>query len=171
MRPSQPTIATGAVAAALAPPVVICAIGVSLLTLAHTQPAWVDGRIGPGLFAQWLSLGVIGLSLIWGAVSLTEVWLPSHRPGAAEPSGSVRFRARAGPGLALLTAVCLFALLLPLAGLVVACAVTGAVAGWGAGDRSPGALGLSALLSGTIAAGIGLTLLPPTTMVWPWGPF
>ena len=170
LRPSEPAITAGAVAAALAPPVVIGAIGALLLTMAHTQPAWLDGRIGPGLFAQWLSMGVIGLSLAWALVSLIDLWRPFRR-AADDPADRVRFRGHAGPGIALLTSVCLFALLLPLAGLAAACAVTGGVAGWGAGDRSPWALGLSALLCGMIAAGIGLTLLPPTTQIWPWSPF
>ncbi len=169
MRAPDPAITTGTVAAALAPPAIICAVGVLLLVLGHTQPAWLDGRVGPGLFAQWLSKGVIGLSMIWAIVSLIEVRRPPSRP--AGPADSVRFRGPLGHGIMLLAAVSLFAVLLPLMGLVTACAVAGGVAGWAAGDRSPRALAFSAVICGTIAAGIGLTLLPPTTQIWPWGPF
>ena len=148
----------------------ICAVGLVFFALARTQPAWVGDRIGPGLFAQWLSLGIVGLSMVWGLLALVAAWLPPRRP-ETEAADGLRLRGNAGPGLALLAAVCLFALLLPTAGLIAACAVTAAVAGWGAGDRSLRALGLSALLGGAVAASVGLTLLPPTTRLWPWGPF
>ncbi|WP_299395572.1 hypothetical protein [Pelagibius sp.] len=170
MRPSASAITPKVVTATVAPPAAIAALGGLLLVLAHTQPAWVSGRIGPGLFAQWLSMGVVALSLLWFAASLAGLWLP-RRHGLAEPEGGARFRGRTTPGLALLTAVALFPVLMPVAGLVAACAVTAAVAGWGAGDRGLRALAASALLAGMVAAGIGLTLLPPTTRLWPWGPF
>lgn len=170
MPPSNQAPPSGRHAQALAPSLIICAVGVVFFALAETQPAWIGDRIGPGLFAQWLSLGIVGLSMVWAVVSLVELWLPPRR-GETEPTGGLRLRGRAGPGLALLTAVCLFALLLPVAGMIAACAVTAAVAGWGAGDRSLGALGLSALLGAAVAASVGLTLLPPTIRLWPWSPF
>lgn len=159
-----------AVAIALFPAVVICLLGVALLMLALTQDAWVSGRIGPGLFAQWLSIGVIGLSLVWAAWSLAELYRLTQ-PTEKDSADAVRLEGRIEQGLALLAAVCLFALSLPHVGLVFACAMTAVVAGWGAGDRGIFALGVSALLGGSVALGIGLTLLPPTIKLWPWGPF
>lgn len=165
----------GTLTRALLAPLTIAAFGVVFFVLAQTQPAWIGAgtaqRIGPGLFAQWLSLGIVGLSLIWAAVELAV--LRRGRPAAPTTqadadSQHVRLDSGVAPGLALLTAVCLFALLLPVAGLVAACAAAAAVAGWGAGDRGPRALGLSALLGMAVAASIGLTLLPPTARLWPW---
>lgn len=183
--PNRP-LSPGTLARALLAPLTIAAVGVVFFALAQTQPAWVgagpQARIGPGLFAQWLSLGVVGLSMLWAAVELASL---RHSRSAAAPDASEdisknvsedlstgpSLRGSTGPGLALLTAVCLFALLLPVAGLIAACAVAAALAGFGAGDRSPRALGLSALLGAAVAASIGITLLPPTTRLWPWGAF
>ncbi|WP_162906605.1 tripartite tricarboxylate transporter TctB family protein [Algihabitans albus] len=178
MSSSNRSVPPGSFARTLLPPLAIAAVGVVFFTLAQTQPAWIGPgpgtRIGPGLFAQWLSLGVVGLSMLWAAIALAGLRRPRHTEATdatTEASGEVRLRGGIGPGLALLAAVCLFALLLPVAGLIVACASAAAVAGWGAGDRDLRALGLSALLGAAVAAGIGLTLLPPTTRLWPWGVF
>lgn len=158
------------VALAVLPAVVVCLLGTAFLAVAITQDAWVGSRIGPGLFAQWLSIGIIALSVIWAALSLAE----HHRIAEAsdrDNADAVRLEGRIAHGLALLAAVCLFALSLPHVGLVFACALTAVVAGWGAGDRGLFALSISALLGGCVALGIGLTLLPPTIKLWPWGPF
>ena len=41
--------------------------GLAMLILAYGQPAWLDAHVGPGLFAQLLSKGVIALGAIWAA--------------------------------------------------------------------------------------------------------
>ena len=151
--------------AALAPALVLAILGAAMVGLAYTQPAWLGARIGPGLFAQWLSKGVVALSVLWGIVILA-----TYRAGGAEapqPDGPRPLV----PGFALLAAVMVFAVLLPVAGLIVACAVAAALASWGTGDRSIRALALSALAAGFATLALGLTLLPPATRLWPWDMF
>lgn len=161
--------ATNALIAALVPPLALCTIGVLILFMAYTQPAWIDDRIGPGLFAHWLAKGIIILSIVWTALSAMRArrWrddeAPSHSLGATRPSWA--------PGLSLLSAVAAFILLMPSAGMVIACAITASIAGWGAGDRRWYALAITAAAAGIIAFSIGATLLPPTTRLWPWSPF
>ena len=168
---SRPSSTFRAVGAAVAPPAVLCLLGALLMGLSYTQPAWIDDRIGPGLFAQWLSKGVVGLALVWAVVSLLNP-ARRHRAGdPIEPTARPGAGARIGPGLALLLAVLLFILLMPITGLVGACTATAVAAGWGAGDRHWRALAASALLAAASALTLGLTLLPPTTRLWPWGPF
>lgn len=155
-----------------ATPTVIGVIGVAFLVLAKTQPAWVDGRIGPGLFAQLLSTSVIGLSIVWAALVTFELYLFRRgRTPAADTPQPARLDGKIVPGLTLLSSVLLFILTMPTTGLAVACALTAAVAGWGAGDRTIRAMLLSAVIAGALSATVGSTLLPPTTKVWPWSPF
>lgn len=150
---------------ALKPPAVLCALGLVMLLLAYTQPAWIDGRVGPGLFAQWLSKGVVALSLLWAALAALGV-AAGRSEADSEPSSKPL-----GPGLALLSGVLVFVLLLPLTGLIIACVATALITGWGAGDRHWRALALSGLFAGVATLAIGLTLLPPATRLWPWAAF
>lgn len=136
-----------------------------MMLLAYTQPAWIDGRVGPGLFAQWLSKGVVALSLMWAALAALN---PAAGRGEAELTSSSK---PLGPGLALLGGVLVFVLLLPFTGLVVACTATALITGWGAGDRHWRALALSGLFAGAATIAVGLTLLPPATRLWPWAAF
>lgn len=150
---------------ALKPPAVLAALGLGMMLLAYTQPAWIDGRVGPGLFAQWLSKGVVVLSLLWaGLAALGSAVGQSER----EPAPASK---PLGPGLALLSGVLVFVLLLPFTGLVVACTATALITGWGAGDRQWRALALSGLCAAAATLAIGLTLLPPATRLWPWAAF
>ncbi|MEM6491433.1 MAG: tripartite tricarboxylate transporter TctB family protein, partial [Pseudomonadota bacterium] len=114
--------------AALAAPLFLAALGCGMFMLATTQPAWLGDRIGPGLFARWLSLGVVALSLVWCAVEAF-----GRRRDAA--TASVRGNVGPSAGLALLAGVAAFALCFPVTGLVAACALTTGVAGFGAGVR------------------------------------
>ncbi len=149
----------------LKPPAVLCALGLVMLLLAYTQPAWIDGRVGPGLFAQWLSKGVVALSLLWAALAALGP------PGGRSEGESAPSSRPLGPGLALLSGVLVFILMLPLTGLVAACVATALITGWGAGDRHWRALALSGLFAGAATLAIGLTLLPPATRLWPWAAF
>ena len=147
----------------LAAPVFTALLGAVLFGLSLTQPAWLDGRIGPGLFARWLSAAVVVMSMIWFVVVLFEARAAGqgHHAGAEAPSLL--------PGLGLLAGVALFALTLPFTGLVAACGLTAVVVSWGAGERG----WISYLISGLSGAGaallLGLTLLPPGTRLWPPG--
>ncbi|MEM6973153.1 MAG: tripartite tricarboxylate transporter TctB family protein [Pseudomonadota bacterium] len=148
-------------------PVFTAALGVALFLLSLTQPAWLDDRIGPGLFARWLSAGVIALSTTWFAVALMRRDPADSDadplPSRAEPRPSPR----AGAGL--LGGVAAFALTMPMLGLVAASALAALVASWGAGDRGLGALTLSGLAGGAAALAVGLSLLPPGARLWPPG--
>ncbi|MEM8571501.1 MAG: tripartite tricarboxylate transporter TctB family protein [Pseudomonadota bacterium] len=146
----------------LAAPLFLAALGLAMFMLARTQPAWLDERIGPGLFARWLSLSVVAMSLIWAIVDFrSEDGLEPAQSRAARPPLSM--------GLGLLAGVGLFALALPPLGLVIACALTAGVVGWAAGDRSPVGVGLAAATGGACALAVGLGLLPPGTLLWPQG--
>ena len=146
--------------AAVLAPLFMAGLGGALLLMAQSQPAWLDGRIGPGLFARWLSGAVIAMSLIWLAAAIfgrDRAVAAANRPNG--PS--------AVPGLALLGGVVAFALALPSAGLAIACAVSAGIVGLGAGNRRPGEILFSLLIGAAIALGLGLTLLPPGTRLWP----
>jgi len=43
------------------PGVALCGLGGGMWALAQGQPAWLGGHVGPGLMAQLLAIGVIGL--------------------------------------------------------------------------------------------------------------
>ena len=131
-----------------------------MFALALTQPAWLDGRIGPGLFARWLSGAVVAMSLIWSIAAL----LTPDRP---EPLQSAETSVLSGLGL--LLGVAGFALAMPITGMVIACGLTALVASWGAGERGLVAYGLSAAAGAGAALAVGLTLLPPSARLWPTG--
>ena len=144
-------------------------IGSVMLILAHGQPAWLGGNVGPGLFAQLLSKGVIALGAIWAALCALNAPPPRLAP-CAEPApcaAPADATAQRWSGPALLGAVLLFALTMPSLGLVISAGLAATLAAIGAGERNPAALvtTVGALVIMTIA--IGLTLLPPTAPLWP----
>ncbi|MEM6462325.1 MAG: tripartite tricarboxylate transporter TctB family protein [Pseudomonadota bacterium] len=149
--------------AEFAAPVFFFLLGAIMLMLALTQPAWIEGRIGPGLFARWLSVAVMGMSLVWLAVATIQDRL--RPPAIAAETGYGQWRAGAG----LLAAVATFAFSLPFLGLVISCALTACVASWGSEERTVGAFALSAGAGAMAALLLGLTLLPPGTRLWPSG--
>lgn len=143
--------------------------GSVMLFLAYGQPAWLGGNVGPGLFAQLLSKGVIALGAIWAALCTLNAPPPRRAP-CAEPTpcaAPIDATAQRWSGPALLGAVLLFALTMPSFGLVISAGLAATLAAIGAGERNPVALVITvgALVIMTIA--IGLTLLPPTAPLWP----
>ena len=95
------------------PGLALCAFGGGMLVLAQGQPAWLGGHVGPGLMAQLLAMGVIGLGAVWAV-------LCARSPGPKAPfAGCGSETGQTAPGLrqsapALLGAVLAFALSLPL---------------------------------------------------------
>jgi len=145
------------------PGLALALAGAAMLSLARGQPAWLGGAVGPGLMAQLLGKGVIGLGAAWA------LWR-ALRPEPACATGCVTGEgADAQPmsGPALLGAVLLFALTMPVLGLVVSATLAAALAAWGAGERQAGALALTVAGLAGLTAGIGLVLLPPTAPLWP----
>lgn len=140
-------------AAALA----LLVLGVLVLAVGLSQPAWMGARIGPGLMMQGAGFGIVALAGLWLA--------PGWRPARGEPQGGLGAAPLGGP--LLLGSVLAFALLMPVTGLVIAATAAAALAGLGAGERSPLALAVTALSLGALTAAIGLTLLPPTAPLWP----
>jgi hypothetical protein len=145
------------------PGLALVVTGSVMLFLAYGQPAWLGGNVGPGLFAQLLSKGVIALGAIWAASCALNATTPRLVP-CTEPADAT---AQRWSGPALLGAVLLFALSLPAFGLVISAGLAATLAAIGAGERNPVALAVTvaALVIMTIA--IGLTLLPPTAPLWP----
>ncbi|MDT8854922.1 hypothetical protein RNZ50_07800 [Paracoccaceae bacterium Fryx2] len=145
----------------------IAAVGTVILVLAQDQPAWLGGHVGPGLMAQLLGVGVTGLGGAWalirglsGPPDQTRASMAGCSAGS--PSAGLRF---SGP--ALLGAVLVFALTLPVAGLVVSAGLSAAMAAWGAGERKVPALAATVLGLMALVAVIGGILLPPTAPLWP----
>lgn len=143
--------------------------GVAMLVLARGQPAWLGANVGPGLMAQLLGKGVIGLGAGWA------LWRalrpdPACAAGCATGDGA---EAQPLSGPALLGAVLLFALAMPVLGLVTSAALAAALGAWGAGERRAGALALTVTGLAGLTAAIGLALLPPTAPLWPpvWSRF
>ena len=149
--------------AALAGPFFFLLLGIVMLLLSLTQPAWLDNRIGPGLFARWLSIAVMGMSAVWLVSAILQSRTGSHTPLNRKKAPSWTC------GVGLLLGVATFALTLPFAGLTASCALTALVASWGAGERSIGAFASSATAGALAALALGLTLLPPGTRLWPVG--
>ena len=143
------------------PGLALCALGVALLWFARGQPAWVGDNVGPGLMAQLLSNGVIGIGGLW---ALWRALRPEQH--SSEGYGTEASTQRwSGP--ALLGAVLLFALTLPMLGLVISATLAAALAALGAGERGPVALGVTVTGLAVLTTIIGVTLLPPTTPLWP----
>ena len=143
------------------PGLALCALGVAMLWVARGQPAWVGVNVGPGLMAQLLAKGVIGIGGLWALWRALRPEPPSAEGCGADTS------AQPWSGPALLGAVLLFALTLPMLGLVISAALAATLAALGAGERGPVALGLTVTGLAALIAIIGVTLLPPTTPLWP----
>lgn len=143
----------GPMAAALA----LIGMGALVVATGLSQPAWIGARVGPGLMMQGAGLGIIALAGLWLALRWGRAADAPQASAVAAPLG----------GVLLLGSVLAFALLLPVTGLVIAATVAAALAGLGAGERSPLALLVTALSLGALTAAIGLTLLPPTAPLWP----
>jgi hypothetical protein len=150
------------------PGIVLCAIGAGMLALAQGQPAWLGGHVGPGLMAQILSLGVLGLGLAWAMLSARGSVTPTPSAGCGGDCGSPQ-RGLRHSAPALLGAVLTFALTLPVIGLVLAAGLAAALAAWGAGERIPRAMTLTVLGLMALVAIVGVALLPPTASLWPAG--
>lgn len=147
----------------LAAPVFIGLLGATMFGLALTQPAWLGARIGPGLFARWLSAAVMVMSLIWFVAALIKDAPTEEARRAAESAPSML------SGFGLLSGVAIFALAMPITGMVIACALTAIVVSWGAGERGWGDHVVSAASGAGAAMAVGLTLLPPGARLWPPG--
>lgn len=132
-----------------------------MLWLARGQPAWLGANVGPGLMAQLLAKGVIGIGGLWA------LWraLRSEQHSPEDCSTEASTQRWSAP--ALLGAVLLFALTLPMLGLVISATLAAALAALGAGERGPVALGVTVTGLALLTAIIGVTLLPPTTPLWP----
>lgn len=148
------------------PGLALCAFGGAMLVTAQAQPAWLNGHVGPGLMARFLGTGVIGLGAVWAAVC-------ARRPDPQVPAascGSDTGNAATGTGQAapaLLGSVLVFALSLPFVGLVLSAGLAAGLAAWGAGERTPRALAVTVAGLMALVALVGVTLLPPTTPLWP----
>jgi hypothetical protein len=147
------------------PGIAIAAFGCVMFVLARGQPAWIGGNVGPGLMAQLLGIGVIGLGGAWALICVL-----AREPGPKQGTARGEHGGAAGlplSGPALLGAVLVFALTLPVAGLVLAAGLAAAMAAWGAGERTARALAVTVLGLMALVAGIGDILLPPTAPLWP----
>lgn len=148
------------------PGLALCAIGAAMSGLALGQPAWLGGHVGPGLMAQLLSLGVIGLGVAWAMICARDRATPMPSKGCGGDCGPPM------PGLrhsapALLGAVLAFALGVPVVGLVLSAGLAAGLAAWGAGERTPRALAVTVLGLMALVALVGVALLPPTAPLWP----
>jgi hypothetical protein len=143
------------------PGVALAAFGAAISLIARTQPAWLDGQIGPGLMAQLVGAGVICLGLIWSAWCILGAAASSSASYGSGPTE----HAPSGP--ALLGAVLAFALCVPVLGLVLSAGVAATLAALGAGERKPVALLATVLSLMGLTAGVGIGFLPPTASLWP----
>lgn len=145
------------------PGAALCVAGAGVLWLAMGQPAWVDGRVGPGLMAQLLGAGIMALGGLWA------VWQAVQpRPACAAGCGTGQTTpAPRWSAPALLGAVLVFALSVPALGIVLSASLAATLAALGAGERRIVALGVTVAGLAALTAGIGLLLLPPTAPLWP----
>jgi hypothetical protein len=134
--------------------------------LALGQPAWSGGNVGPGLMAQLLAIGVCGLGAVWAVLCALRPGPEMPLAGCGGEAGEVAPGHRASAP-ALLGAVLAFALGLPFLGLVLGAGLAAGLAAWGAGERSPRALTLTAGGLMALVALVGTVLLPPTAPLWP----
>ena len=148
------------------PGLALCALGGAMWVLAQGQPAWLGGHVGPGLMAQLLAMGVIGLGATWAVFCARRPDPETASAGcggeAEPPAPGLRHSA-----LALLGAVLAFALSLPLIGLVLAAGLAAGLAAWGAGERTARALALTVAGLMALVGLVGVLLLPPTAPLWP----
>ena len=145
------------------PGVALAAMGLGILLLARGQPAWLGNDVGPGLMAQLLGKGIVGLGLLWAVLGWTQPAAAAATGCSSESPAPVRDAS----GPALLGGVLVFALALPWLGMVIAAALAATLAALGAGERAPRALALTVFGLTALTAAIGLVLLPPTAPLWP----
>lgn len=143
------------------PGLALCTLGLAMLWLARGQPAWFGSNVGPGLMAQLLAKGVVGIGGLWA------LWRAFRPEQLKEENLGAEISVQPWSGPALLGAVLLFALTLPMLGMVTSAVLAAALAALGAGERNPVALGLTVIGLAVFTAIIGITLLPPTTPLWP----
>ncbi|MGL6208518.1 MAG: hypothetical protein ACRC14_01660 [Paracoccaceae bacterium] len=146
-----------------------------MIYVGSTQAAWVEDRIGPGLFVQMIGGAILTIAVAMAAIS---VRLRPH-PGRLEETASEAAGPFVGrrsttwlareltPQLALLGAVLAFALVAPIAGLVLATAMAGGLAGFAAGPRTVWEISHAACLATAMSTTIGLTILPEAIQLWP----
>ena len=98
------------------PGVALCAFGAGMWVLGRrASPAWLGGHVGPGLMAQLLAMGVIGLGAVWAALCARTARVDgSAIGGMRQRNGPTPRPACATAHTALLGAVLAFALVLPL---------------------------------------------------------
>ena len=145
------------------PGLALCAMGGAISTIAQWQPAWFGTNVGPGLMAQLLGKGVIALGALWA------IWCIA-RPAAQQTTACSELAApntNHASGISLLGAVFLFAVCLPIFGLVLSAGLAAALSAIGAGERHPLALSATVLCLSGLTAGIGILFLPPTAPLWP----
>lgn len=138
-----------------------------MLVLAQDQPAWRGGHVGPGLMAQILGVGVIGLGGAWALICGLSRPPDQTLISTAGCRIDSRTAGLSFSGLALLGAVLVFALTLPVAGLVLSAGLSAAMSAWGAGERKAPALAATVFGLMALVAVIGEILLPPTAPLWP----
>jgi hypothetical protein len=145
----------------------ILVVGTIMLVLAQDQPTWIGGHVGPGLMAELLGVGVIGLGCVWALIcALTQP--PDQTLISSSGCSADSHTAGLGSsGPALLGAVLVFALTLPIAGLVLSAGLSAAMSAWGAGERKAPALAATVFGLMALVAVIGEILLPPTAPLWP----
>jgi hypothetical protein len=143
------------------PGIALAALGAAISLVARTQPAWIDGHIGPGLMAQLLGAVVIVLGVIWAAWCVSRAPLTDDRGCGSGPTE----HHLSGP--ALLGAVLAFALCVPVLGLVLSAGLAATLAALGAGERKPLALLTTVMGLMGLTVGVGIGFLPPTAPLWP----
>jgi hypothetical protein len=157
----------GPTLADLAPALAVTAMGLGLLALAYTQPAWLGARVGPGLFAQWSAKGVTLLGLAMAGLAALGWPVAGPPPARVSVAGPPPARSSLAAGLVILGGAALFAAFARDIGLVAACALAAAATGWAAGERDRAAVLRSATIGAVAAVAIGYTLLPEAAPIWP----
>jgi hypothetical protein len=145
------------------PGIALAMIGAGVLLLAGAQPAWLGNDVGPGLMGQLLGKGILALGVLW-AVLCAAGWKNVTAPSC---EGAPRMDTPGMSGPLLLGGVLIFALTLPLFGLVIAAGLAAMCSAIGAGERAPRALALTVIGLACLAALVGVVLLPSTAPLWP----
>jgi len=149
------------------PGLAIAVVGTVMLVLAQDQPAWRGGHVGPGLMAQILGVSVTGLGSAWALIRGLSRPPDQTLISSAGCSADSHTAGLSSSGPALLGAVLVFALTLPIAGLVLSAGLSAAMSAWGAGERKAPALAATVFGLMALVAVIGEILLPPTAPLWP----
>lgn len=143
--------------------IALALMGAGVLLMASTQPAWLGNDVGPGLMGQLIGKGILALGALWAVLCAAG----GQEPRAASCESSPRRDATGMSGPLLLGGVLVFALTLPLFGLVIATGLAAMCSAIGAGERAFRALAVTVIGLACLTALIGLTLLPPTAPLWP----